>query len=100
MEFEDPRDADDAVRECDGQEMDQERITEPGKRIKVQISTGGRGGGGGGGGGTRPRQAGRWTLRERRVMRWLQSATSSPASTGGRRARQVVSRLVQAWPWP
>ena len=51
MEFEDPRDADDAVRECDGQEMDQERITEPGKRIKVQISTGGRGGGGGGGGG-------------------------------------------------
>ena len=26
MEFEDPRDADDAVRECDGQEMDQERM--------------------------------------------------------------------------
>ena len=50
VEFDDPRDADDACKELDGKEMDQERITDPGNRIRVQLSNGGKGGGGGGGG--------------------------------------------------
>merc|ERR1711934_770254 len=48
--FEDPRDADDAVKEMDGKELDRERITESGQRIRVEVSHGkGKGGGRGGG---------------------------------------------------
>merc|ERR1711959_335211 len=47
--FEDDRDAEDAVRDLDGREMDREHLTAPHQRIKVEVSRG-RGGGGGGGG--------------------------------------------------
>ena len=53
-QFDDPRDAEDACKELDGIEMDREQITDPGLKIRVQISNGGGGGsrgkGGGGGG--------------------------------------------------
>jgi len=44
LEFDDPRDADDAVRHVDGQSFD-------GARLRVEFARGGRAGGGGGGGG-------------------------------------------------
>eukprot|EP00658_Telonema_sp_P-2_P052576 TRINITY_DN407_c0_g2_i2.p2 TRINITY_DN407_c0_g2~~TRINITY_DN407_c0_g2_i2.p2 ORF type:complete len:162 (+),score=19.53 TRINITY_DN407_c0_g2_i2:130-615(+) len=50
--FEDPRDAEDAVRELDGKELDREKLTEDGQRIRVEVSHGrGKGSGGGRGGG-------------------------------------------------
>ena len=49
MEFEDARDAEDACKEMDGQDLSADGITEAGRQIKVQISNGGGGGGGGGG---------------------------------------------------
>merc|ERR1712072_704358 len=48
--FDDPRDAEDAVRDMYGKELDRERLTEPGQRIRVEVSHGkGKGGGRGGG---------------------------------------------------
>merc|ERR1711934_637739 len=45
--YDDPRDAEDCVREMDGKEMDRERLTERGQRLRVEVSHGkGKGGGG------------------------------------------------------
>jgi hypothetical protein len=62
IEFADARDAEDACKDMDGQELDKERVTNAGTKIKVQISNGGgRGGGGGGGGGYRGGGYAIWT---------------------------------------
>merc|ERR1711966_20701 len=46
--FEDPKDAEDAVKEIDGQELERERLTERGQRVRCEVSHGrGKGGGGG-----------------------------------------------------
>merc|ERR1712216_795682 len=43
----DPRDAEDAVRELDGREMDRERLTDAFQKVRVEVSQSGGGGGGG-----------------------------------------------------
>merc|ERR1711865_121974 len=54
--FEDPKDAEDCVKDMDGQELDRERLTDAGQRCRVEVSHGrskGSGGDRGGGGGDR-----------------------------------------------
>merc|ERR1719345_383244 len=57
--FEDPKDAEDCVKDTDGTELDREKLTDPGQRVRVEVSHGrSKGGGGdrGGGGGGRDRR--------------------------------------------
>lgn len=61
--YDDSRDAEDAVRELDGKELDRERLTDAYQRIRCEISRsggGGKGGGGGGGKGGQERRPGDW----------------------------------------
>merc|ERR1711865_1091987 len=49
--FEDPKDAEDCVKDTDGTELDREKLTDPGQRVRVEVSHGRSKGGGGDRGG-------------------------------------------------